>query len=43
MLSDYGNAVLVEFVGLPKETAVDPRRIHHHLRDLILQVEDVIL
>ncbi|MBE9581579.1 MAG: DUF2284 domain-containing protein [Proteobacteria bacterium] len=42
ILSDYGDAVLVEFVGLPKETTVDPRRIRHHLKDLILQVEGVI-
>ena len=42
ILSDYEDAVLVEFVGLPKETTVDPRHIHHHLWDLILQVEDVI-
>ena len=42
ILSDYEDAVLVEFVGLPKETTVDPRRIRHHLKDLILQVEDAI-
>ena len=42
ILSDYEDAVLVEFVGLPKETTVDPRHIHHHLKDLILQVEAVI-
>ena len=42
ILSDYTDAVLVEFVGLPKKTTVDPRRIHHHLKDLILQVENVI-
>ncbi len=42
ILSDYEDAVLVEFVGLPKGTAVDPRHIHHHLKDLILQVEGAI-
>jgi predicted metal-binding protein len=42
VLSDYEDAVLVEFVGLPKETTVDPRHIHHHLWDLILQIQDVI-
>ncbi len=42
VLEDYKYAVLVEFVGLPKETSVDPRHIHHYLWDLILRIQDAI-
>ncbi|HIE30964.1 MAG TPA: DUF2284 domain-containing protein [Methanosarcinales archaeon] len=42
VLKDYEDAVLVEFVGLPKEASIDPRHIHHYLWDLILMVHDVI-
>ncbi|RJS68657.1 DUF2284 domain-containing protein [ANME-2 cluster archaeon] len=41
-LKDYKYAVLVEFVGLPKETSVDPRHIHHYLWDLILRIQDAL-
>ncbi|MCD6145314.1 MAG: DUF2284 domain-containing protein [Methanosarcinales archaeon] len=42
VLKDYKYAVLVEFVGLPKETSVDPRHIHHYLWDRILQIQDAL-
>ena len=42
VLKDYKYAVLVEFVGLPKETSVDPRHIHHYLWDLILRIQDAL-
>lgn len=42
LLKEYEHAVLVEFTGLPKETSVDPKHIHHHLWDLILIIQDVI-
>ncbi|RZN40594.1 MAG: DUF2284 domain-containing protein [Methanosarcinales archaeon] len=42
VLRDYEHAALVEFVGLPKETGVDPRHIHHYLWDLILVVQSTI-
>jgi len=34
VLPDYEDAALVEFVGLPKETTVDPRHIHRYLWDV---------
>lgn len=40
VLNDYEHAVLVEFTGLPEETSVDPRHIHHYLWDLILVIQD---
>ena len=42
VLMDYEHAALIEFVGLPKETAVDPRHLHHYIWDLSLVVHNTI-
>ncbi len=42
VLRDYEHAALIEFVGLPKETAVDPAHLHHYIWDLSLVVHDTI-
>jgi predicted metal-binding protein len=42
VVKDYEHAVLVEFIGLPKKSLVDPKHIHHYLWDLILVIQDVI-
>ena len=42
VLRDYEHAALIEFIGLPKETAVDPRHLHHYIWDLSLAVHNTI-
>ena len=42
VLRDYEHAALIEFVGLPKETSVDPAHLHHYIWDLSLVVHDTI-
>ena len=42
VLRDYEHAALIEFVGLPKETAVDPKHLHHYIWDLSLVVHNTI-
>ena len=42
VLRDYKHAALIEFVGLPKETAVDPKHLHHYIWDLSLVVHNTI-
>jgi len=42
VLRDYEHAALIEFVGLPKETTVDPKHLHHYIWDLSLVVHNTI-
>jgi len=42
VLRHYEHAALIEFVGLPKETTVDPAHLHHYIWDLSLVVHDTI-